>query len=133
MFKVKPLNLMEKDVISAYTIPVDRIKLEITKIMLENDILEIARNPIEYLKEVIEYLSEDYKITNKLNRKVNNVFIETVAQEFVKKYPDCKKPWKLGVHKMLIGSIKKLQSKVIQNTYCSRLQKLHRNRHGSSQ
>lgn len=108
MFKVKPFSIMEKDVAASNrTISRERIKLEISKVLLETDVLEIVRNPSEYIREVLDYLSEDYKMTNKISKKVNEIFVDVVAREFSKKYPDfCEEPWKYGASQMLIGAIK---------------------------
>jgi len=110
MFKVKPLSLMQKDVLSSKrTIAKERIQLEISKVLVETDVMEIAKNPVEYLKDVVDYLSEDYKVTNRIRKKVNEVFIDEVAREFAKKYPQYKtEPWQVGVHRMFLGKIKSL-------------------------
>ena len=109
MYKVKPYTLMQKDVVTASTIPRKRILLEISKVLVETDVLEVARNPVEYIRMVLDYLSEDYKITNKIAKKVNRVFVEAIAEAFVQKYPEySSEPWKLGVHKMFIGKIKSI-------------------------
>ena len=111
MFKLKPLDIMKKDVILRSTVPVDRIKAEISKILVENDISEVARNPQEYFEQLLNYLREDYNITRKMKNKVKEIFIETVAWEFLKKYPECQKFWE-KVHPMFIGTIKRFKREV---------------------
>jgi len=108
MYKVKPLSIMNYDVISTLTIPTDRIKSEINKVVLENDILDIAKNPIEFIKEVISYLGEDYTMKNKYNKKVQRIFIEEIARELCRSYNniDVRELVELGVHPMLLGAYK---------------------------
>jgi len=104
MFKLKPMAIMVKDIVLSKTVPRDRIVLEISKVALENSILEIMCNPDEYIQEVIEYLKEDYSLTKKHLKKIREVFIDFFAQEYVKHFEE--EPWKLGVHSMFIRRIK---------------------------
>jgi len=104
MFKVKPYDIMKKDVLASKNIiPAERIKLEIQKVLLETDPLEVARNPDEYLRQVEEYLEEDYQLTKEMKKRVRSVFVEEVASRLT----HLEEPWKHGVHRMFIGAIKR--------------------------
>ena len=106
MFKVKPLNIMTKDVsATSKVVSPNRVVAELQKILLETDVLEITRNPEDYIRQLIDYLSEDYKLNKRARKYILKVFIEEVAKEFVQRYSDVKDPWKLGVHKMFLGQI----------------------------
>lgn len=62
MFKIKPLSLMRKDVmVNMFVIPVERIKLEIEKIIDSFDINLIAQKPEKHFRMLIEELESDYK------------------------------------------------------------------------
>ena len=109
MFKLKPMPIMEHDVVQGKTIPMSRIELEISKILLENSINEIIKNPIEHIKEVIKYLSEDFIMINKFNRKVSSAFIDIICKEYVKENSiiNIEELYKV-VHPSLIGKIKQI-------------------------
>jgi hypothetical protein len=106
MFKVKPFDIMTKDVsATSKIISPNRIVAELQKILLETDVLEITRNPDCYIKQLIDYLSEDYKLNKKSKKFIMKIFVQEIAREFVQRYKDVKEPWKLGVHKMFLGQI----------------------------
>ncbi len=114
MFKVKPYDVAWRDVVASKTIPRKRIEYEVQKILLEEDVLEVARNPWEYLEEVIRYLEEDYSVGKKLRKKVKDVFVEVVAREAYEKLKATGEdavgnPWKY-VHGALVGTIKRVAS-----------------------
>lgn len=111
MFKVKPYDIMSKDVITSKTIPRDRILLEVTKILLETDVFEVARNPGEYLGQVYDYLKEDFQLTKDIQKKVKLVFAEAVAMELLKRDPGLtpERAGRSGIQGMFIRFISQIQ------------------------
>jgi len=62
MFKIKPFNIMKKDVmVNMFVIPVERIQLEMEKIFDSFDIIIIAQKPEKYFNMLIEELESDYR------------------------------------------------------------------------
>ncbi|ADC64743.1 hypothetical protein Ferp_0570 [Ferroglobus placidus DSM 10642] len=109
MFKIKPYSIMAKDVITSKTIPRERIELEISKILLETDVEEIARNPGLYIEQLNDYLGEDFKLTKEMRKKARRVFAETIARELLRKNPDLtpEAAGRCGIHGMFIGFLRK--------------------------
>jgi len=110
MFKVKPINIMTNDVIANSQIPPERVKAEISKLLVETTPLEIARNPFEFFEEAMNYLKEDYRLTNRLERKAKQIFIEEIANVLASQ-PLTDEPWRLGIHPMFLGQLRRVQKK----------------------
>ena len=111
MFKVKPYNMMLHDVIRSYNaIPEDRVDLEISKILLEYDLISIAKDPMPYLEMLYDYLEEDYKLTSKAKRKVLKQFTSRIAKLLISEH-DIRSPeqaGRIGIHKCVIGALVQL-------------------------
>jgi hypothetical protein len=108
MFKIKTYPIMKGDVVFSKTIPEERILLELTKILLENDVITIAKDAGTYLKQLREYIEEDYgEITNREEQKIVDVFREKMAKEVLDIRPDMtpEKAGREGFHKVIIGGI----------------------------
>lgn len=117
MFKVKPYTVMEEDVLKVkYIKPkntqvasvMDRVRQEITKIILDFDIDDIVRNIDEYTKILYEYLEEDILLTRKSKKIIKDEFWHTVVDEFLRRRPDLinadgKTLYNIGIDKKLIG------------------------------
>jgi len=112
MFKIKPYTVMQNDVQRAKRkIPLDVVKREINKVLLEVDVEAIAKNPVEHLRTVFDYLSEDYSLTHQIKKNVMYVFTKIIGEEILRLYPDItpEQAGRRGFHKMIIGAIIKLK------------------------
>ncbi|HDH44836.1 MAG TPA: hypothetical protein ENG66_05535 [Thermococcus sp.] len=106
MFKIKPIEIMETDVILK-GIPKQRVLRELTKILIETPLLEIARNPNEYMEELLKYLKEDYPLNAKIKRKITAIAIQEIAEQLLAQNPNLtpETAGRLGIHKWVIGAI----------------------------
>ncbi|RLC36274.1 hypothetical protein DRH29_04865, partial [candidate division Kazan bacterium] len=108
MFKVKPYNVMLHDVIRSHnTIPKDRVDLEISKLLLEYDLISVAKDPIPYLEMLYDYLEEDYKLTNKAKRRVLKQFTSRIARLLISEHniSSAEQAGRSGIHKCVIGAL----------------------------
>jgi hypothetical protein len=115
MFKVKPISIMAHDVIVDSQIPPERVRAEISKLLVETPPLEVSKNPVDYFAEVLAYLREDYRVTRRSERKIKQIFIEEIANKLAKR-PGLIEPWALGVHPMFLGQLKQELAKTKQST-----------------
>jgi len=106
MFKVKPISIMAYDVTVDSQIPPERVRAEISKLLVETPPLEVSKNPADYFSEVLAYLREDYRVTRRSEREIKQIFIEEVANKLAK-CPSLTKPWALGVHPMFLGQLRR--------------------------
>lgn len=105
IYKIKPFSILLKDVIFTRIPPVSRIKLELSKVLLEKNLVEASSMLDETIEEVIEYLAEDYKVTKDLKdavfRVVRDHLARALGEELI--YPHPKILAVLGVDKRVIG------------------------------
>jgi tRNA nucleotidyltransferase/poly(A) polymerase len=97
---------MAHDVVADSQIPPERVRAEISKLLVETPPLEVSKNPVDYFAEVLAYLKEDYRVTRRSEREIKQIFIEEVANKLAKD-PSLTKPWALGVHPMFLGQLRR--------------------------
>ena len=108
MFKIKPPTVMKKHVTQVRKlIPLEAIKREIGKIIVEVDVEELAKEPIKHLKTIFEYLREDFMVSKKDRKNVMYVFTNEIAKEIVKQnlVSSLEDAGRKGYHKMVIGAL----------------------------
>ena len=110
MFKVKPHSIMHRDVVTNFIFPEDRVQQEITKILIDVDILEIARELDNYYELLLDYLSEDYRLLKNHKRKIRGLFLQRIASAVRKEFPNktYRELAELRIHKALFRFIKEL-------------------------
>jgi len=106
MFKVKPISIMAHDVTVDSQIPPERVRAEISKLLVETPPLEVSKNPTDYFAEVLAYLREDYRVTRRSEREIKQIFVEEIANKLAK-CPGLTKPWALGVHPMFLSQLER--------------------------
>jgi hypothetical protein len=127
MFKVKPIPIMAHDVTVDAQIPPERVRAEISKLLVETPSLDVSKSPASYFAEVLAYLKEDYRVTRRSERGIKQIFIEEIANKLAN-LPDLTKPWALGVHPMFLGQLRRELAKTEQPTTSNKRIKPRRKR-----
>lgn len=119
MFKLKPLNILLKDVIvNMYTLPPERIEYEVNKIFSSFDPLVVGRELDKYIDMFVEELESDvkkerseFRFSRKQKKFLRRLFVKRLVQYIIREYPDKDVRWFInhGLDKRVIGLVKSLR------------------------
>ena len=101
MYKLKPHSVMQRDMAKGVT--QERILLELSKYLLEQDPKDAARELDETFNAIIKYIQEDTQVTATQIKLIRTVVATRLAEYFDPQEWTPEKMGRAGVHGMVIG------------------------------